>query len=58
METKEDGRSHVGIANVRKRLEVQCGGALDIKSEKGVGTTVTIVLPQRMPSERSGYLRI
>lgn len=41
-----DGRKHVGIANVRYRLEVLCGGSIDIKSEKGKGSVVTIRIPK------------
>lgn len=44
---KEDGRTHVGIENVRNRLMLQCGGFLEIESEVGVGTTVKIILPQK-----------
>lgn len=42
----DDGRKHVGISNVKYRLEVMCGGSVDIKSQKGVGTTVTIIIPK------------
>lgn len=42
----EDGRSHVGIMNVRNRLMVQCGGTLEIKSTVGQGTTAVITLPR------------
>ncbi|WP_395015430.1 sensor histidine kinase, partial [Robinsoniella peoriensis] len=45
---KEDGRTHVGIENVRSRLMLQCGGSLVIESEAGVGTTVIIILPQNV----------
>ncbi len=41
-----DGRSHVGIENVRKRLHLVCGGELRIESAKGSGTTATVVLFQ------------
>lgn len=37
--------SHIGIANVRERIETMCGGALHIESIVGTGTTVTIRLP-------------
>lgn len=40
----DDGRLHIGIANVRKRLEYLCGGKLEIESKIGVGTTATIIL--------------
>ena len=43
---KDDGRSHVGIENVRERLAQMCGGALRIDSEPGKGTRVTILLPK------------
>lgn len=39
-----DGRSHVGIANVRERLHSACGGSLRIES--GNGTRATIILPK------------
>lgn len=42
----EDGRKHVGIANVKYRLEVLCGGSIDIKSVKGEGSIVTIRIPK------------
>lgn len=42
-----DGRSHTGIENVRSRLKLQCNGFLEIESQKGVGTTVKITLPDR-----------
>ena len=45
-EPLDDGRHHVGIANVKYRLEVLCGGSLDIRSEKGNGTVVTIRIPK------------
>lgn len=35
-------RQHVGLKNVKKRLELQCHATMDVQSMKGVGTTVTI----------------
>ena len=43
---QEDGRVHVGIQNVRRRLQQQCGGDLQIESEPGGGTTVTMTIPK------------
>ena len=40
----DDGRSHVGISNVRKRLQSSCGGRLRIES--GNGACVSIILPK------------
>ena len=41
-----DGKKHVGIANVKYRLEVLCGGSVEIKSKKDKGTVVTIRIPK------------
>jgi len=38
-------RSHIGIKNVRDRIESVAGGELKIDSEKGKGTKATIILP-------------
>ena len=40
--------THIGIENVRNRLEKMCRGELHIQSEVGVGTTVCIRIPLRM----------
>ena len=39
-------RSHIGIVNVRERLEQMVGGKLIITSEKGSGTTAVIIIPK------------
>ena len=41
-----DGRLHVGIANVRTRLESMAKGTLTIESEIGKGTCATIFIPR------------
>ena len=41
-----DGRSHVGIANVRSRLKIMCNGTLEITSEIGKGTVAVIKIPK------------
>ena len=37
--------SHIGIRNVRERVEKMCGGSLTIESRIGEGTTATIRIP-------------
>lgn len=36
---------HIGIQNVRERLEKQCGGTLILESRPGEGTRVTVFVP-------------
>ena len=50
-EEKNDGRSHIGIKNVRNRLKKMVGGTLIIESEKGKGTKVTIRIPKENGDE-------
>ena len=42
----KDGEKHIGIQNIRTRIESMCDGALTINSVKGVGTTATIWIPK------------
>ena len=41
-----DERKHVGIRNVRERLQVMCGGSLSVESQPGKGTTALIQIPK------------
>lgn len=43
---EDDGKIHIGIDNVKKRLKRICNAELTVKSEKNVGTTVTVFLPK------------
>ena len=43
--------THVGLRNVRDRIEQMCGGTMDVKSGVGRGTCVTLLIPE---SEREG----
>jgi Putative regulator of cell autolysis len=40
----DDGETHVGIANVKSRLQMMTNGTLSIKSVRDKGTTVTITI--------------
>ena len=42
-----DSRIHVGIENVRMRVEAMCCGQLNVESRLGEGTTVTIRIPKK-----------
>lgn len=42
-----DGRTHIGIENVRKRLKNMCGGTLEIEGTLGIGTVVRLTIPRR-----------
>lgn len=46
-EPQNDGRAHVGLQNVEKRLQLMCGGKLKVESMPGQGTTVTIHIPRK-----------
>lgn len=52
-EPKSDGRTHIGIMNVKERLAAMCGGTLDITSETGKGTKAVIYLPERRASNEN-----
>lgn len=43
----DPSREHVGLKNVRTRLELMCGGTLSIQSTPGSGTTSTVHIPAR-----------
>jgi len=43
---KQDGRSHTGIENVRRRLQAMCGGALSVETAPGAGTAAIIDIPK------------
>ena len=43
---ENEDNSHVGLKNVRDRLRCLCRGRLEIRSELGHGTQVTVILPK------------
>lgn len=44
---KEDGRSHVGMINVRSRLEQMCGAEMTVESSPGNGCKTTVFFPEK-----------
>lgn len=42
-----DEKSHIGVSNVRSRVESMMGGSLTVESEVGVGTVSTLTIPKR-----------
>ena len=44
-QVKNDGRKHIGIESVRRRLRFMVGGTLTVKSAIGKGTRVIIEIP-------------
>lgn len=42
----KDKGTHVGIRNVRQRLDIMCNATLDITSKPGKGTTARICIPK------------
>lgn len=47
----EDGKEHIGIHNVRERLDVQCKGRVEIFSEIDRGTRAIVILPKNRGQE-------
>lgn len=52
----KDGKTHIGIQNVRARIEAMFGGTLEIQSEPGKGTVVTVTLYQDRAKPREDPL--
>ena len=46
-EYAEEGGTHVGIENTKKRLDMMLNAKLEIESIKGKGTKATILIPKR-----------
>ena len=42
----DDGKVHVGLANVRQRLRSRMNATVNIDSTPGSGTTVTVMIPK------------
>lgn len=50
-------RAHIGIENTKNRLREMCNGKLDIISEIGKGTTVTIEIPKGVEADECNSSR-
>ena len=42
----DQSKTHIGLENVRRRLQLQCNGTLEINSQVGGGTVVVITIPK------------
>ena len=51
---KASDEKHIGIRNVRERLEKQCGGMLHVESQPGAGTVVTLFVPRTVVDKNKG----
>ena len=41
----QQDESHIGLQNVKERVERMCGGTAIVESEMGAGTVVTLLIP-------------
>jgi len=53
-EQKSAGGTHVGLINVKDRIEQMCRGTMAVKSEIGKGTSVTLRIPDSNVREKKG----
>jgi len=56
-DTKEQasaGGTHVGLRNVKDRIEQMCAGTMVLRSEIGKGTSITLRIPDRNVREKKG----
>lgn len=45
-EVKNDGRSHIGMENIRRRLKEMCDAEVEINSVIGEGTVAKVIIPK------------
>ena len=48
---QDDGRSHVGMENIKRRLKEMCDAEVVIESEVGKGTTARVIIPKKQVKE-------
>lgn len=44
---RDTSRQHIGLENVEYRIQQMCGGSVQVESSPGIGTKITISLPER-----------
>lgn len=44
-DSSDESKSHTTLTNIRQRLEMMCGGHMDITPREGGGTVVTVTIP-------------
>lgn len=49
--TLQEERGHIGIRNIRGRIEAMCGGTLQVESAPGKGTKAVITIPKERREE-------
>ncbi len=42
----DDNEPHIALNNIRQRLEMMCGGTLEIEEREGGGTSVKVTIPE------------
>ena len=47
-EVKDDGRSHIGMENIRRRLKEMCNAKVEISSVVGEGTVAKVIIPKEV----------
>ena len=52
------GESHIGIRNVKERIEQMCGGRMILESEIGKGTCITLLIPDSAGTEKEEEKRV
>ncbi|MBR1747789.1 MAG: histidine kinase, partial [Clostridia bacterium] len=53
-QVQDSGKAHIGIQNVRERIEKMCGGRMEIESVIGEGTTIRLILPAPQKTDSVG----
>ena len=43
----DDNEPHIGLENIRQRVEMMCKGTLTITPREGGGTVVTVFIPKK-----------